>query len=133
MKSEFATSLSGEWLDDGTFVLSKPLSYYSELVCELIIVPAGFVTDFASVPRLPIVYMAFGDRAHHESVIHDYLYQTHKYSKAIADKVFLEAMKVRGKPFWIRESMYLGVFFGGASSYASGPRRYTCLQIKKNC
>lgn len=37
-------------------------------------VPAGFVTDFASVPRLPLVYAAFGNMAHRAATVHDWLY-----------------------------------------------------------
>lgn len=93
--------------------------------------PAGFVTDFASVPRVPVVYTAFGDRAHRESVVHDYLYQTHLVKKGVADRIFLEAMKTRKKSLWVRLGMYWGVVLGGFSSYRSGPRRFTVLQNKK--
>ena len=29
---------------------------------DTITVPTGFLTDFASVPRMPIVFLLFGDR-----------------------------------------------------------------------
>lgn len=113
MKSEFRTPLSGDWIDDEHFQLDKELVYFSELLNYQIIVPSSFETDFASVPRVPIAFWFFGDRAHHESVIHDYLYATGKVNKQLADKVFLEAMEVRGKNWFIRRSMYLGVVLGG--------------------
>ena len=119
---------------DGVWIVSSPLKYWSEILKCLIIVPpwfeskepdlsdekACFETDFASVPRVPIVYEAWGDRAHREAVLHDYLYRTDSipvvtYSQA--NSVFLEAMKSTGKPFHIRWPMYLGVLFGGWTAY----------------
>ena len=95
----------------------RDLIYYSELLDYEIKVPIGFVTDFASVPRLPIIYSLFGDRAHHEAVIHDYLYKTGKVNKELADKVFLEAMKCRDKNWSIRYPMYWGVKFGASKAW----------------
>lgn len=130
--NRFLSHLDGKWLDDERFQLDEPLIYRSELLDEMLIVPKGFITDFASVPRVPIVYMAFGDRAHHESVPHDFLYQTHKTSKLTADRIFLEAMKARSKPVWIRYGMFYGVVLGGGPSYASGPERYEQINASPN-
>ena len=59
---------------DKIYVLTEPLIFQSN-VMGLIEVPAGFNTDFASVPRLPLIYAVWGDRAHREAVLHDYLYR----------------------------------------------------------
>lgn len=104
---------------DTVYVLNEPLIYHSALIGK-IEVPAGFNTDFASVPRIPLIYSAFGNKAHREAVVHDYLYR--KDSEPIvsfmkANRVFLEAMKARGKPFYIRHPMYAGVCIGGWTSY----------------
>lgn len=119
MKPEFVTHLIGAWLDDKEFMLTEDLVYKSEILDTMLTVPKGFKTDFASVPRLPLIYSTFGDRAHHESVIHDYLYRTlpHVCDRRMADCVFLEAMECRGKGKFMRTSMYLGVRMGGASSW----------------
>ena len=117
--SEFKTHLVAEALTDTVWVIHEELVYESDEV-GLIIVPGGFQTDFASVPRLPVVYEHFGDRAHHESVIHDYLYRSDSFptvARATADAVFLSAMAVRGKSWGIRYPMYWGVRMGGAASY----------------
>lgn len=119
MNSQFKTHLEGVYLDDGHYVLSEELVYFSELLNKEIIVPKGFKTDFASVPRVPIAYWLFGGRAHHESVIHDYLYRTipHICSRKQADQVFKEAMIIRKKGIFVRNSMWLGVRLGGWSSW----------------
>ena len=117
--AEFLTTLSGNCLDDKVWELAKPLIYQSDIVGK-IEVPEGFQTDFASVPRVPIAYALFGDRAHHEAVIHDYLYRTDSVPQASysqANDCFLEAMKVRGKSWFVRYSMYWGVVLGGWTSY----------------
>ena len=122
--AKFLTHLDGRWIDDERFMLLADLIYESDILGLQVIVPKGFITDFASVPRVPVAYMLFGDRAHHESVIHDFFYQVHITTRAKADKVFLEAMKARGKKRWIRVAMYWGVAIGGRGSYKSGPARY---------
>ncbi len=136
--SEFLTPLDGRWITDDRFMLLSPLIYQSDLLRRtpglksdmadgILRIPAGFVTDFASVPRVPIVYTLFGDKAHHESVPHDFLYQTHPTTKPVADKLFREAMVSRGKPYYVVEGMYWGVVLGGRSSYNSGPKRFELL------
>jgi len=105
--------------DDRIWIIDSRLVYESDLV-GIIIVPEGFETDFASVPRIPVFYILFGDRAHRESVIHDYLYRSDSFpsvSRGQADNVFLEAMKCRGKRFFVRYAMYWGVRAGGWTAY----------------
>lgn len=130
--AKFLNKMYGEWLDDDVrFRLLDPLYYQSDLLEGLIRVPDGFVTDFASVPRLPIIYLFFGNRAHHEAVPHDWIYQTHILGKIMADRLFLEAMKARGKRWTIRWSMFLGVFLFGWWSYWTGPRRFKTMNVQR--
>jgi len=117
--AKFLTELEVTCIDDGSWKLVSHLAYESDLV-GTIIVPAGFETDFASVPRVPIFYVLFGDRAHRESVLHDYLYRVDakpEVSRSNADEVFLEAMKERGKGFFVRRAMYWGVRLGGWTAW----------------
>ena len=122
MDSGFTTNLhvllkSGT---DNVWIVDEPLKYYSELLGQLIVIPLWFETDFASVPRVPFAYAAWGDRAHREAVLHDYLYRIDSkpivtYSQA--NNVFLEAMKATGKPWRIYYPMYWGVVLGGWTAY----------------
>jgi hypothetical protein len=86
---------------------------YNSPIYGLIIVPTGFITDFASVPRLPFAYWLTGDTAHASAVVHDWLcrfdYMQHKVSWAKAADVFYEAMEYEGTPSWRRLMMKLGV------------------------
>jgi len=117
--SKFLTELDVRLKDNKIWVLDSSLAYESNLVGK-IEVPSRFETDFASVPRLPVIYLLWGDRAHREAVLHDYLYRMDSIplvSFSTANKVFLEAMKIREKNWFVRWPMFLGVKFGGHSSY----------------
>jgi hypothetical protein len=59
----------------------------------------------------------FGNIAQREAVIHDFLYRESGVSRADADAVFLEAMKISGKPLWKRWLMWLGTRVGGWTAY----------------
>jgi hypothetical protein len=118
--SKFLSELEVSLLDDDRiWHLDSPLIYQSDLIGH-IEVPKGFQTDFASVPRIPFIYDMYGDRAHRESVLHDYLYRIDSnpvVSFSDANDVFLEAMTSRGKPLYVRWAMWKGVCWGGGSSY----------------
>jgi hypothetical protein len=117
--SKFLTELDARCIDDGAWLLVSNLRYDSD-VAGMIDVPAGFQTDFASVPRLPIFFTLFGDRAHREAVLHDYGYRVDSVppmSRSMVDDLFLEAMKERGKGFFVRYAMYWGVRAGGWTAY----------------
>lgn len=103
--------------------LLKPLEYRvgSANSDEIITVPTGFITDFASIPRgLWNVFPPLGPWAR-AAIIHDYLYcsngQSGKYSKKQADHIFKEAMKVLSVPAWQREIMYRAVVMFGARGW----------------
>lgn len=122
--SRFLTPLDVELVDDsdggGTWVLRSPLAYESSIAGRVICAPEGFRTDFASVPRIPVVYWLTGDVAHAAAVIHDYLYSTGGVSRELADDVLLEAMSVTGVPVWRRYAMYWAVRAFGAPHFAAG-------------
>lgn len=46
------------------WIVDEPLTFSSELTGKQYTVPTGFITDFASVPRVPIVYELFGATLH---------------------------------------------------------------------
>lgn len=161
MKSGFRTSLDVRLKDgsDGIWIVASPLKYWSELLNCLIVVPpwfetkepdsadkedSFFETDFASVPRVPFAYSLWGDRAHREATLHDFVYRedgtisiyseeakgelgyraegavvilvrTLAYSEG--NDLFLEAMKSTGKPWYISYPMYVGVVAVGWTAY----------------
>ena len=83
-------------------------------------VPAGFYTDFASVPRLPVLYVSLGNTGHEAALVHDYLYRIDaepNASKDTADRTFYDALVEMGLGERHAAVMYDGVVIGGAGSY----------------
>ena len=112
----FLNELEYKLHGDGEYILTKPLFYLSPKYGKFM-VPEGFITDLASVPRLPVVYWLFGGKSQRSAVLHDYLYQTGLVGRKIADEIFLEAMKSRGVSAWTRYGMYWGVRLFGWACY----------------
>jgi hypothetical protein len=76
---------------------------------EVIRVPAGFVTDFASVPRVFWRLIPPWGRYGKATVIHDYCYRCRPCSRRRADRILLEAMRVLSVAWWKRTAIYLAV------------------------
>ncbi|HSW19537.1 MAG TPA: DUF1353 domain-containing protein [Ramlibacter sp.] len=133
--SRFLSRLRVDRLDDtshdgrGTWSLSTPLVYESDVARRTIVVPAGFVTDLASVPRLPFAYLLTGGIAHSAAVIHDWLYTVHAIGsqpidRATADAIFREAARMCGASAFQAWLMYQGVRLGGGNSWSRpGPKQ----------
>jgi hypothetical protein len=106
----------------GLWELTEPLVYESDVALMTITVHTGFKTDFASVLRLPVIYLLFGDKAHAPATVHDYLYQTGIIPRATADAVFSEAMKASTKlsgaerwMMWAAVRVFGGAHYGAAT------------------
>lgn len=82
---------------------------------EWLVVPAGFTTDGASVPRLPGAYLLFGGRARKAATLHDYCYERQR-DRAQADAIFLAAMEQEESAV-VRGLMWAGVRLGGWTRY----------------
>ena len=67
---------------------------------EIIHVPAGFVTNFASVPRIFWPIISPIDDHGKAAVIHDYCYDRGLYSKKRCDDIFKEALNVLNVKPW---------------------------------
>ena len=98
-------------------VLLSPLVFDSALLNLRVIVPAGFVTDFASVPRAPLTYWLFGGVADEAAVVHDWLYEKGLVPRDVADEVYGEALAACGVAAWRRVAMVAAVRVFGASRY----------------
>lgn len=89
-----------------------------------------FQHDTCSVPRLPLIYAKWGDRAHHEGGLHDYTYRKDcliyikaekrwvvGMPRAEADALFCKAILVRGYGKDIAYPMWAAVRLGGWPHY----------------
>jgi hypothetical protein len=114
--SYFLTPLRAE-KDGEVWTVIQPLVYESDVAQRIFLVPAGFVTDLASVPRLPLAFLLTGDTAHEAAVVHDFIYSRAPVPRDMADKVFKEAALVSGVPAWCANLMYLGIRLGGWAAW----------------
>lgn len=97
--------------DPGKWKLLSQLIWQAD--GETIIVPAGFVTDLASVPWPMRGVLNTTGRSRRPAVLHDYLYATGQVTRAFADRLFLTALIADGVISVGRGLYYLGVRLGG--------------------
>jgi hypothetical protein len=119
LRPMFLSKLRVEQIDEENWRLLAPLRYFSVLLGRVIEVPEGFVTDFASVPRLPFIYWFVGNTADAAAVLHDWFYRTNTedISREKADSLLAEAMESLG--YWKARAWFVwaGVRVGGYWSY----------------
>jgi len=84
---------------------------------HVIVVPAGFETDFASVPRIFWRVIPPWGRYARAAIVHDYLYASHIVGRKEADKIFLALMRALGVPWRTRTTMYWAVRLGGGRAW----------------
>ncbi|MCX6997812.1 MAG: DUF1353 domain-containing protein [Kiritimatiellaeota bacterium] len=120
---EFLNPLRVEERPDGrTWRLLEELRYRTRRG-ELVTVPAGFVTDFASIPRIFWPLVPPLGRYNRATVLHDWLYRQaqapttpggwRNIARAEADRLLRAAMGDCGVPWLTRWLIYLGVRLGG--------------------
>lgn len=115
--STFTTPLQLEFVAARQWRLLLPFEYHVGAYpsATVIVVPVGFETDLASIPRA-LQWLFPPDGAYTKAaVLHDYLYRCGLFSRAQADAIFREAMQVLGVPAWQCWLIYRAVrVFGGA-------------------
>lgn len=99
--------------------LVEPLDYYSLHHKMAIAVPAGFVMDLASIPRLLTPLFPTHGKYTRAAVVHDWLYankgiiQGRELSRKECDCIFEDAMTELGVGWLKRKTMYAAVRAGG--------------------
>lgn len=109
-----------EFVDGRHWLLTEDLSYELPDGQGAVVVPAGFLTDFASIPR-PLWSLVGGPGGPWApaSVVHDYLYRTGLVPRAEADAIFYRVMTeagIRTTKAWL---MWLAVRVAGWTAYKS--------------
>jgi hypothetical protein len=117
--SSFTEILIASPLKDGNkWVVRKEFEYYiKEEGGDSVCVPAGFVTDYASIPQVLWTLAPKWGKYGKAAIVHDYLYSTHEKSRKEADDIFYDAMIVLGVPKWKAKTMYRAVRWFGGKSY----------------
>lgn len=91
----------------GRWSLLAPLHYVSAAGAQYEI-HKGFPTDFATVPRWPLAFLAAGSTAHCASALHDWLLHQGTNRKD-ADYLFYEAALSSGVKKWRAVLMYFAM------------------------
>ncbi|HGP2813971.1 TPA: DUF1353 domain-containing protein [Salmonella enterica] len=121
--SRFTTPAILEMLDHYRWRVYEPFEFYlSDDNSDVISVPAGFVTDLATVPRIFRTLMPPDGKYAKAAIIHDYLYDKALRTKQQADLIFLDGMTVLGVPKWKRAIMYQAVRLFGRGNYRHYPQ-----------
>lgn len=123
--SSFTDPLHLEPLDEKRWMLVRDFTYHlgSKDSNKFVHIPSGFITDFASTPRILWSLLPPWGKYGKATIVHDYLcihksYTVHDLDGYIvqhiinrkqADKIFLEAMEVLDVNPVVRKLMYFGV------------------------
>lgn len=97
---------------------------------DVVDVPQGFRTDFASVPQpLWAVFPRWGKHGN-AAVVHDWLYWEQRRSRKEADAIFHEGMLVLGTPRWKAWAMWAAVRTFGWMAWLRSYWRRRCGYVK---
>ena len=94
------SKLKGKW-----WKVEREFEYYLD-GGEIVTIPNGFETDFASVPRIFWFILPPDGNYTQAAVLHDFLYQRNVFTRKKCDEVFLDAMTILEVPKWKRKVMY---------------------------
>ncbi len=91
----------------------------------LIVVPAGYLTNFASVRSLRawlvLIYALLVGYGNASCAVHDYLYDQGQLTRRQCDDVLYRALRAEGVARWRAWLFWTGVRVGGASHYNASP------------
>ncbi len=119
--SRFITTLKTDQTDRRTYKLLDDLVLADDDQ-RTIIVPAGFVTDFASIQVLHnaflfVLFALVSGYGNYAATVHDFLYSEGQVSRKEADAVLFRALRAEGVARWRAWLMWAGVRIGGAKHY----------------
>ena len=99
MKVEFTSPLwCDDWESEGCWILLQDLTATvtnDDGTKVDLLAPAAFVTDFCTVPRMPLIYDIFGNIARKAGALHDRLYFEAKYPREWCDQVLRAAVFIQ--------------------------------------
>ena len=145
--SAFLDRLQAEQTDwrmgRSVWITLAPLRYRSDRLNAEVVIPARFVTDFASVPRLPLAWLLAGGRGTRSAVLHDFPYQFGYWltsegerltvKRGLVDDVFRESLPadpISGAGAVMAATMYAAVRIGGWPSWQARAARTPALNPK---
>jgi hypothetical protein len=132
-KVEFDSYLDTREVADGVWELLQDFTVFIHTDDQTfeVIIGKGFVTDYASVPRIPFAYMLYGGIGNYAAVLHDALYSNSSLVKVcdfdtqmrfhpdreFCDDAFQAGLEARGISAWKSKPMYWAVRWQGDKYY----------------
>ena len=108
--SSFTKPLIVRHINGTSWELMETFEYYLENGEEIVRVPKGFITDFASIPRLFWSFIGHPTgRYGKAAIVHDWCYFKRVFTRKKCDQIFEEAMEVLGVNWFKRKAMYFSV------------------------
>lgn len=119
-------------LDRGLFKLSQPLVWHHNggPIRLSVMVPAGYITDLASVPKLFRWLVGASATRTKAAIVHDVLYGPARFDRVVADALFRAIMLEEGVPRFTAHLMWLAVRLGGWWTYYIGASRTEYKETK---
>jgi hypothetical protein len=124
--SRFTESLVVTPRPDGkTWIILSNFGYAvgAEDSKDIVNVPIGTYTDFASIPRILWSVLPQWGKYGNAAVIHDWLYWDQSRSRSEADDILLEGMEVLKVGAWTKHAIYLAVRAFGWYAWANNARK----------
>lgn len=120
----FSGPVRAEWSDDGLHMVVINELAYTDPDARVWKVPAGFVTDGASIPAelWSLIGSPFTGKYRVAAVFHDAAYRTLGVARGDADNMLREASLELGCEHWRADAIYEGVRLGGLASYVEDQR-----------
>ena len=115
--------------DNQDWILLEEMIYSFGNTKKKVLVPAGFVTDFASIPpALAAIGLSAQGQYSRAAIVHDYLYWTQVCTRDQADRILVIAMKESDVGVVDEATIYQGVHVFGQSAWdANGRERSQSL------
>ena len=118
------------FLDGQEFLLDQDFVWTIGSTTTSIVVPAGFVTDYASIPPALRGILAKQGRYSRAALLHDFLYWSQLCTRAQSDNLLMIAMKESGVRWRDREAVYRGVDLGGGSAWRQNARDRSARMLR---
>jgi hypothetical protein len=122
--ASFSAPVQAEWLPDGVHMRVLVEISYTDPAGHVWTVPAGFVTDGASIPQAfwSLIGSPFTGLYRVAAVFHDAAYDNWGVARDDADNMLRNAMLDLGCSAWLADTIYEGVRVGGEQSYIGDQR-----------
>lgn len=124
--SKFLSTLKTEQLGKWNHKVLDTFLYEDD-IAGVVMVPAGFNTDFASIRSLHnvflfVLYSLVAGYGNYSATVHDYLYAVSKLPRDVCDGVLYRALRAEGIAKWRAWLFWAGVRIGGAKAFAKHRR-----------